>query len=511
MARAHVFEIIKLFIMTKTIYKSLLALILCFFFGFFLHAQIQIGEALLGENMLDEFGTSVSLSADGSRLAIGVPKSDENGDNVGLVRVYEWNGGQWATIANEILGEAPVVFTGTVVTLTGDGNRIGIGAYENNGNNEFIGTVRMYDLIDDTWVQIGDDISAEAAQDEAGNFVSLSTNGNRIAVGSYGDDGQGKNVGQVQIYEYKNEQWEQIGSDIEGEHEGDKSGLAVSISADGSRIALGAPYNGNNGEYAGTVRVYMFDGIDWVQLGTDINGEAANDYSGSSIVLSADGNRIAIGAHNNDGNGINAGHVRVYDFKGTDWLQLGEDIDGLQSQELSGKAIALSADGTRIAIGAPQNEDMGVAAGQVRVYNLEDNNWLLFGTVLSGDEMDDKAGSSVAISANGDRIAIGAPFHSFFETSAGQVKIFGFTPTIVQELLLQPIQLYPNPTTDYVEIVFAETLNAEVKYKLISSNGQICMSGEIATQKHLYVGDLVPGIYYLVIGHARAKFVKLSK
>ena len=131
MARAHVFEIIKLFIMTKTIYKSLLALILCFFFGFFLHAQIQIGEALLGENMLDEFGTSVSLSADGSRLAIGVPKSDENGDNVGLVRVYEWNGGQWATIANEILGEAPVVFTGTVVTLTGDGNRIGIGAYEN--------------------------------------------------------------------------------------------------------------------------------------------------------------------------------------------------------------------------------------------------------------------------------------------------------------------------------------------------------------------------------------------
>ena len=49
-----------------------------------------------------------------------------------------------------------------------------------------------------------------------------------------------------------------------------------------------------------------------MQLGADIDGEAASDRSGWSVSLSADGNIIAIGAEKNDGNGSNSGHVRVY-------------------------------------------------------------------------------------------------------------------------------------------------------------------------------------------------------
>ena len=50
----------------------------------------------------------------------------------------------------------------------------------------------------------------------------------------------------------------------------------------------------------------------WSQRGADIDGEAANDESGFSVSLSADGNTVAIGALYNDGNGSNSGHVRVY-------------------------------------------------------------------------------------------------------------------------------------------------------------------------------------------------------
>ena len=61
--------------------------------------------------------------------------------------------------------------------------------------------------------------------------------------------------------------------------------------------------------------VLAFAGPAWsqIQLGTDIDGEAANDQSGNSVALSSDGTRVAIGASGNDGNGSNAGHVRVYD------------------------------------------------------------------------------------------------------------------------------------------------------------------------------------------------------
>ena len=64
------------------------------------------------------------------------------------------------------------------------------------------------------------------------------------------------------------------------------------------------------------------------QLGSDINGEAAGDYSGISVSLSSDGTIVAIGATYNDGNGSNSGHVRVYEYSGSSWSQLGADIDG---------------------------------------------------------------------------------------------------------------------------------------------------------------------------------------
>ncbi|MGD1895174.1 MAG: hypothetical protein ACFB15_31840 [Cyclobacteriaceae bacterium] len=66
----------------------------------------------------------------------------------------------------------------------------------------------------------------------------------------------------------------------------------------------------------------------WIQRGNDIDGEAAGDNSGSSISLSSDGNILAIGALGNDETGDLAGHVRVYTWNGTAWIQRGSDIDG---------------------------------------------------------------------------------------------------------------------------------------------------------------------------------------
>ena len=64
------------------------------------------------------------------------------------------------------------------------------------------------------------------------------------------------------------------------------------------------------------------------QIGNDIQGEAANDRFGTSVSYSADGTIVAIGAPGNDGNGGASGHVRVFEYDGNDWVQLGADIDG---------------------------------------------------------------------------------------------------------------------------------------------------------------------------------------
>ena len=118
------------------------------------------------------------------------------------------------------------------------------------------------------------------------------------------------------------------GSDVNGEDSDDYFGWSVSLDADGDRMAIGAIYNDGNGNNSGHVRVYALSSGTWTQLGSDINGEASNDQSGRSVSLNAAGDRVAIGAPYNDGAYKYSGHVRIYAYSSNAWTQLGSDIDG---------------------------------------------------------------------------------------------------------------------------------------------------------------------------------------
>jgi hypothetical protein len=162
--------------------------------------------------------------------------------------------------------------------------------------------------------------------------------------------------------------WVQLGADIDGEAAGDRSGK-VSLSSDGTTVAIGAPYNDGNGDNSGHVRISSYDGTAWVQLGADIDSEAAGDYSGGSVSLSSDGRTVAIGAHQNDGNGDRSGHVRLYSSDGSAGGQQGADIDGEAAHDLSGYSASLSGDGSTVAVGAYYNDGInGADSGHVRVF-----------------------------------------------------------------------------------------------------------------------------------------------
>merc|ERR1712142_1024727 len=161
-----------------------------------------------------------------------------------------------------------------------------------------------------------------------------------------------------------------IGLDIDGEAGSDFSGYSVALSSDGATLAVGAVYNDGNGLDSGHVRVFRFNGYMWSQIGFDIDGEAAGDNSGWSVALSSDGATLAVGARNNDGNGSNSGHVRVFRFNGNMWSQIGFDIDGEAAGDNSGKSVALSSDGATLAVGATYNDGNGSDSGHVRVFTL---------------------------------------------------------------------------------------------------------------------------------------------
>jgi hypothetical protein len=235
--------------------------------------------------------------------------------------------------------------------------------------------VRIYTWGASSWEQHGAEIDAQAAGDSSGGSVSLSADGQTVAIGAHGNDGTANGAGHVRIYTWGASGWVQRGADIDGEAAVDYSGFSVSLSADGQTVAIGALNNdgagGNSESNSGHVRIYTWGTSSWVQRGADIDGEASGDGSGKSVSLSADGQTVAIGAWGNDGAGSRAGHVRIYTWGASSWVQAGADIDGEAANDNSGTSVSLSADGQTVAIGAYGNDGGGKDAGHVRVYSLE--------------------------------------------------------------------------------------------------------------------------------------------
>jgi hypothetical protein len=204
------------------------------------------------------------------------------------------------------------------VSLSGDGASVAVGAHLNDGSAANAGHVRVfrYEAGTDTWTQQGLDIDGEAEEDRGGYYVSLSDDGSRVAMSAHRNAHAGADVGSVRIFEFQtvSSQWAQLGASIDGEAAGDLSGWSLSLSGSGERVAIGSQSNDDGGTDAGHVRVfeYVIGDDSWVQVGADMDGEAAGDKSGLSVSLSRDGNRLAIGGPLNDGNGLDAGHVRVY-------------------------------------------------------------------------------------------------------------------------------------------------------------------------------------------------------
>jgi len=364
-------------------------------------------------------GYSVALSTNGRRLAVGAPRyHSQNGEMAGRVKVYDWDGARWIQIGQDIDGEAPFDQSGWSISLSADGSHLAVGAIHNSDNGDEAGQVRVYQFSGESWTQLGGDIDGETPREGSGDSVSLSANGQRVAIGAPITDG-----GRVRVFNWSGNSWQQLGQTINGPA-ASYSGTSVSLSSSGDRLAVGAPSRDFTGENSGQVVIYELSGNTWMNLGEPIHGEASGDKSGSSVALSGNGERIAIGARENDSNGANSGHVRIYSWEENQWVQLGQEIVGEAAGDFSGTSVALSHSGNRIAIGALLNDDNGMDAGQARVYELSSEGWVQLGSNFDGEGAGDYAGQSVALSPDGSTLAIGAPYNSNPTGGTGHVRVY---------------------------------------------------------------------------------------
>jgi hypothetical protein len=349
-----------------------------------------------------DFGFSTSISSDGTIVAIGCIQN--TGTDPGFVRIYTYTNGTWTQLGSDITGENGDDVAGSgsgdqfgySVSLSSDGTHVAIGAPYNNEGGADAGRVRIYKYQVGAWAKYGDDIIGSGVNQKAGFSVSLSSNGQIVAVGI-----PGTTNGNVSMYEYSSGTWTLLGTTIAGEAAGDLFGGSVSISLDGTYVAIGAT---NNGSGAGHVRVYNYSGGSWSQVGSDIDGEAAADSSGKSVSLSSDGTVVAIGAHTNDGAGDAAGHVRVYTYSDGVWSQVGTDIDGGSADEWTGHSISLSNDGNRLLVGAPKSDSGGTNAGLARLYEYKEGSWVKIGGDIVGDATGDQFGWAVSLSEDGTHV-----------------------------------------------------------------------------------------------------------
>lgn len=408
---------------TILIHKIALAFLLLGIVNISSAQWVQMGFDIDGEYAYDFSGESVSLSSNGNTVAIGASRNNGNGNNSGHLRVFQFNGLDWEQKGTDMDGDDIKDGLGALVSLSSDGNIVAAGALQYNNNGEERGLVRVFDFNGSEWVQLGSAINGEAPDDRSG-VLSLNSEGNIVAIGATRNDGNGIGSGHVRVYFYNDTVWSQLGVDIDGEAAGDYSGNSVSISSSGNTVAIGATSNDGNGLSSGHVRIYQYDVNNWVQKGDDIDGEMTQDNSGRSVSLSSDGDIIAIGAAESDGGGYRRGHVRVFQFNGTGWVQIGNDIDGEANNDLSGSSVSLSSNGTRIAIGASNNSDNGSNSGQVRIYHFEGNNWVQIGEDIEGEGIDNYSGHPVSLCSDGNIVAIGASGNNGNNTNSGHVRIF---------------------------------------------------------------------------------------
>lgn len=368
-----------------------------------------------------------------------------------------------------------------------DANTVAIGS-AHGGNVYEAGHTSVYTWNGTAWVQKGNDINGEAANDNSGYAVCM-PDANTLAIGAANNDGNGAEAGHVRVYNWNGTAWVQKGSDMDGEAAADYSGTFLTM-PDANTIAVGAPLNDAGGNKAGHVRIFNWNGTAWVQKGTDINGDAAGDESGSVSMPNA--NTIAIGTHGNDSDDPSSGLVKIFTWNGTAWVQKGANIIG-ESNSWSGYAVSMPHVDV-VAIGAPFYDGGHADIGTFRIYKWNGSAWVQVGSDVWGEGYDDRSGSAVCM-PDANTVAVGAIKNDGNGTEAGHVRVYKYNiiSDVAENNYDALVTVNPNPFTKQLFVTLGNNEPATVT--LYNFMGQVVLQQPFINAVTIPTNQLTAGIY----------------
>jgi len=469
------------------------------------NAQTQIGQEIMGDSGDPSFGSNVALSENGNVLAISSELYNLTGTSDGLVRVYSRASGNWTQIGQDIIGPINSRI-GYRVVLSNDGSVLAVSNYSN--------LVQVYKNVNNNWVQIGQDIQ------EYGHSISLSGDGSTIAIG----DGliNKFNPHPVTIYKNISGNWTQIGT-IPGNPNG--FGFGVALSENGDILAVSI----YNGTLSGMVVIYKNINNIWTDIG---NTYALNptDSLGFRISISSDGNTIAVTSSKTQSATQKYGSVFIYKNVNNIWTQIGNEIIGQVPNEQFAKNVVISGSGNVVVVGSMTGTSG--KTGRLDIFEYFQGNWVKKGEII------DQNGSSIwwaiALSRDGNNLALSnlgnVTVNPIPKSSTNNIEEQLFTDDLsitnnyegkggpgssimvfdIQGILssdtfvLENFNIYPNPTTDLVNIELKENLTLE-KVLIYNINGQLVKE---TSDKIINVSGFAKGIYNVQVLTNQGKATK---
>lgn len=291
----------------------------------------------------------VAISGDGTRAAMGLYGYTNTNTADGKVTVFVRNGNTWTTESTIAPASSTQNNFGVSLSLNTDGTRMAVGA---SGGSTVPGRVYIFRRDNTTWTQ--EFLASPSGDARLGNSVAITGDGTRVVAGAPYFSNTYTNQGYAAIYVRNGTTWTLEVTLYEPVQNTEAAfGRCVSINFDGSMAVVGADYSGNGGGLRGRAHVYKRSGTTWALDGT-IPDPSTDIGFATSVNMSSSGGKIIVGSPNARVGSDPSGKAHVYSRGATAWEKKSDLIPStVVASALFGLDVAISADGTRAAVSSP--------------------------------------------------------------------------------------------------------------------------------------------------------------
>ena len=378
--------------------------------------QCPIVLTAQGGEPAEFFAWDVALSADGSTsIMTAVWDDDAASPHGGTAYVFVRDGAGWIQQTELRASDAsPEDWFGESCALSADGNIAIIAAqFGDSDTVANTGAAYVFERNGATWTEITKLTTDDAANDDRLKCVDLSADGNVALLGFAHDDDAGSASGSAYVFVLRGSRWQQEVKLTANDAEyGDHFGVSCAVSGDGSVVLIGADDDDNeHGSFVGAAYVYVHNATTWRFAQKLLPSDAMPfGHFGKSVAMSADGTTAAIGAPTSAGAEEESGAAYIFIRNGATWIEETKLFasDG-QNYDDFGWSVDLSSRGEAVIIGARRDDDFGSNSGSGYVFVRNESRWIeqvkLTPTAFGFANM----GESVALSGSGALRLVGAP------------------------------------------------------------------------------------------------------